>query len=278
MNIDFLNVLPENFLQNLWKASSIFLVGFLFFQLLGFLVVKIFATRQSKQSRVLIRRIFTYLGLVFTLFVVFKAVGVNLSALFGAAGVIGIVLGVASQTSIGNIVSGIFLFSERSFEIGDLIKVGETMGVIHSVDLLSVKLKTMNNLLIRIPNQTLISTELTNITRFPIRRMDILLSVAYKEDLKKVKDVLVELAYKNPLCLDEPEPLVLFQAFGASGIDITYGIWFEKSNYRNLRNSIFIEIQEAFAREKIEIPFPHVSLYAGEASGPIQVKLSSDSK
>lgn len=278
MNIDFLNVLPENFLQNLWKASSIFLVGFLFFQLLGLLAVKIFATRQSKQSRVLIRRIFTYLGLVFTLFVVFKAVGVNLSALFGAAGVIGIVLGVASQTSIGNIVSGVFLFSERSFEIGDLIKVGETMGVIHSVDLLSVKLKTMNNLLIRIPNQTLISTELTNITRFPIRRMDILLSVAYKEDLKKVKDVLVELAYKNPLCLDEPEPLVLFQNFGASGIDILFGIWFEKSNYRDLRNSIFIEIQETFAREKIEIPFPHVSLYAGEATQPIRIKLTSDSK
>jgi small-conductance mechanosensitive channel len=115
--------------------------------------------------------------------------------MLGAAGVLGIVLGIASQTSVGNIVSGLFLISEKPFEIGDLIRVGTTTGVVYSIDLLSIKLKTFDNLVIRIPNQSIITNEVTNITKFPIRRMNISVSVAYKEDLTKVEEVLKSIAH-----------------------------------------------------------------------------------
>ena len=75
----------------------------------------------------------------------------------------------ASQTSVSNIISGIFLISEQPFQVGDLIKVGETKGVVLSIDLLSIKLRTFDNQLVRIPNENLIKNELSNITRFPIR-------------------------------------------------------------------------------------------------------------
>ncbi len=103
--------------------------------------------------------------------------------------------------------------------------------VFFGIDLLSIKLKTYDNLLIRIPNQTIISTEVTNITKFPIRRMNIDISVAYKENMNSVLDLLKDIARRNTLCLDEPEPLVLTKSFGASGIDILFGLWFEKTNY-----------------------------------------------
>jgi small-conductance mechanosensitive channel len=130
--------------------------------------------------------------------------------------------------------------------------------------------------LIRIPNQSVISSELTNVTRFPIRRLDFQIGVAYKEDLRKVKSVLENVARNNPLCLEEPEPVIIFQSFGDSSINITFGIWFEKTNYMAVKNSVFVEIKEAFDREGIEIPFPHVSIYAGEASQPIAVKLQNE--
>jgi len=120
------------------------------------------------------------------------------------------------------------------------------------------------------------STELTNITKFPVRRLDFQIGVAYKEDLRKVKSVLENVARNNPLCLEEPEPVIILQTFGDSIITITFGIWFEKANYLAVRNSVFIEIKEAFDREGIEIPFPHISVYAGEASKPIGVKLLED--
>jgi small-conductance mechanosensitive channel len=81
----------------------------------------------------------------------------------------------------------------------------------------------------------------------------------------------------NPLCLEEPEPVIIFQAFGSSSIDIILGVWFEKANYLKVKNSVFIEIKEAFDREGIEIPFPHVSVYAGEASKPIKIAMEKKS-
>lgn len=167
-----------------------------------------------------------------------------------------------------------FLVSEKSFEIGDVIKIGDKAGVVYSIDLLSIKIKTFDNLLLRIPNQTVISTELTNVTKFPIRRLDFEVSVAYKEDLGFVKSLLEKVAKDNPLCLDEPAPLIVFKTFGNSGIDILLGVWFEKTNYLAVKNSVFQEIKSTFDAEGIEIPFPHVSIYAGEATKPFPLKNS----
>ncbi len=272
MEFNILEMIPADAGEKAIKVFLIAAIGLLFFQLLAFVVGKIISKGKSKHLQMIIRRVIIYGGVVLILFLIFKVLGVKAGALFGAAGVVGIVLGIASQTSIGNIISGIFLVSERSFEIGDLVRVGDKLGVVDSIDLLSIKLKTLDNLLIRIPNQTIISTELTNITRYPIRRMEVLVSVAYKEDLNKVTRVLNEIVANNPLCLDEPEPLILFKNFGDSGIEIQLGLWFEKTKYKDLRNSIFVDIKKAFDKANIEIPFPHISLYTGEASKPFRIE------
>jgi len=244
--------------------------------LVSYLVLRSLRKQLSRQRMMLVSRTIIYTGYIGLVLIVIRELNYDLTALFGAAGVVGIVIGVASQTSIGNIISGLFLVGEKSFEMGDVVRVGDKTGTVYSIDLLSIKIKTFDNLLIRIPNQTVISTELVNVTRFPIRRLDFQIGVAYKEDLRKVKTVLENVARNNPLCLEEPEPVIIFQTFGDSSITITFGVWFEKTNYLAVKNSVFIEIKEAFDREGIEIPFPHVSIYAGEASKPIAVKLQDE--
>jgi small-conductance mechanosensitive channel len=255
------------------RIVFILIIGVSSIQLIALMLRRSLRKQLSRQRMMLITRTVVYTGYTGLVLIVVKEFNYDLTALFGAAGVVGIVIGVASQTSIGNIISGLFLVGEKSFEIGDVVKIGDKTGTVYSIDLLSIKIKTFDNLLIRIPNQSVISSELTNVTRFPIRRLDFLIGVAYKEDLRKVKAVLESVARNNPLCLEEPEPYILFQTFGDSSINITFGVWFEKANYSAVKNSVFIEIKEAFDREGIEIPFPHVSIYAGEASKPISVKL-----
>ena len=78
--------------------------------------------------------------------------------------------------------------------------------------------------------------------------------------------------------MDEPEPLIVFKDFGASGIDILLGVWFEKQNYLKVKNSIFQEIKARFDAEGIEIPFPHVTLYTGEATKPFPVMNTTTGK
>lgn len=260
------------------RIVFILVVGIGSIQFISHLIKRSLRKQLSRQRMMIISRTVVYTGYVGLVLIVIRELNYDLTALFGAAGVVGIVIGVASQTSIGNIVSGLFLVSEKSFELGDVVRIGDKTGTVYSIDLLSIKIKTYENLLIRIPNQTVISTELVNVTKFPIRRLEFLIGVAYKEDLRKVKTILENVARNNPLCLEEPEPVIIFKEFGASSISITFGVWFEKANYLAVKNSVFVEIKEAFDREGIEIPFPHVSIYAGEASKPITVKLQEEEK
>ncbi|HKJ40634.1 MAG TPA: mechanosensitive ion channel domain-containing protein, partial [Sunxiuqinia sp.] len=199
MNLDLSTYFNAEKLDDLIRIVSIIVIGLAIVYGLAFLVRRTITQSMSKQSKMIVNRIIIYTGFILVTFLVLKELEVNLTAIFGAAGVVGIVIGIASQTSIGNIISGFFLVSEKSFELGDVIRIGDKTGTVYSVDLLSIKIKTFDNLLIRIPNQTVISTELVNITRFPVRRMDLTIGVAYKEDLRKVTEILTEVARKNPL-------------------------------------------------------------------------------
>ncbi len=273
MDLDLSKYINPATIEKFIRIVFILIIGISSIQTIAFMLRRSLRKQLSPQRLMLITRTVVYTGYTGLVLIVVKEFNYDLTALFGAAGVVGIVLGVASQTSIGNIISGLFLVGEKSFELGDVVRIGDKTGTVYSIDLLSIKIKTFDNLLIRIPNQSVISSELTNVTRFPIRRLDFQIGVAYKEDLRKVKSILESVARNNPLCLEEPEPYILFQSFGDSSINITFGVWFEKTNYTAVKNSVFIEIKEAFDRESIEIPFPHISVYAGEASKPITVKL-----
>ena len=278
MKIDLTKYFTADVMERIILAAIILAAGIAIIYSISFLVKRILPKKWSRQRKMIVNRVVVYTGVITLFFIIISELNFKLAPIFGAAGVIGIVLGVASQTSIGNIVSGFFLVSEKSFELGDIISIGDKTGVVHSIDLLSIKIKTFDNLYIRVPNQTVISSEVTNITRFPIRRLNFDVSVAYKEDLAKVMSLLEKIARQNPLSLDEPEPLIVFKDFGDSGINIMLGIWFEKTNYIKVKNSVFLDIKRTFDEEGIEIPFPHVSLYAGEATKPFPVKTTENTK
>jgi small-conductance mechanosensitive channel len=278
MNFDWSKYFNAETIDKVLRIGIILIVGLLILGIITAIVKKLLPNKFSMQRKMLINRFVRYTGIVILFLIVISELDIDLTAIFGAAGVIGIVIGVASQTSIGNIVSGFFLVSEKPFELGDLIRIGDKTGTVYSIDLLSIKLKTLDNLLLRIPNQTVISTEVINVTKFPIRRLDIDLSVAYKEDLARVLEVIKGVVKRNPFCLDEPEPLVVFKDFGASGINILLGVWFEKANLLKVKNSLFIEIKSTFDAEGIEIPFPHMSIYAGEATKPFPVDVKVRNK
>jgi small-conductance mechanosensitive channel len=231
------------------------------FSILNRIIGKMAAATLPQPRAFVIKKVIRYTGYVVAVMTLFNALGVDLSALLGAAGIAGIAVGFAAQTSVSNVISGLFLISEKPFQIGDVIQVGDVSGVVQSIDFLSVKIQTFDNRYIRIPNETLIKTNVTNITRFPIRRLDVWVSVAYTSDLERVRSILLDVASKNPYVLDNPEPLIVFDKFDSSGIHILLGLWFEKSEYLNLKNSIMVDIHRRFSQEGIEIPYPKMDVY-----------------
>jgi len=266
---------PERF-RMLLLVLIVIGAGIVVIKILNTITARVTRKHLSQQYKMLVRKGIRYAGSMILLFIVLHLLGVKITALLGAAGIVGIAIGFASQTSMSNLISGLFMISEKPFEIGDVIKMGTTAGIVQSIDLLSVKIRTFDNQYIRIPNEKLLGSELTNITRYPIRRLDINLGVAYKTDINQVKSALAEIASANRFCLDEPEPLILFTNFGDSALEFLFGVWFYKSDYINLKNSIMQEIKEYFDREDIEIPFPHLSLYTGTATQAMPIRIVND--
>lgn len=229
----------------------------------------------TPQRGLVVGKLLWYGGLFAILVTVLTELGFSLAPLLGAAGIVGIALGFASQTSVSNIISGFFLMGEEPFVVGDIIEVGNTRGIVLSIDMMSVKLRTFDNRFVRIPNESLIKTEVVNVTRFPIRRVDLKIGVAYKEDLAVVREILLEVARDNPLCLMEPEPIFVFEGYGESSINYLFGVWATRENWLDLRNSMYEEVKAAFDERGIEIPFPHRTLYVGAATDPFPIRTTT---
>ncbi|MHC4600418.1 MAG: mechanosensitive ion channel family protein, partial [Planctomycetota bacterium] len=127
--------------------------------------------------------------------------------------------------------------------------------------------------LVRIPNETLVKATVTNYSRFPIRRVDLDISVAYKEDLAKVKTTLLDVAEKNPLCLAEPEPTLLFTKFGDSAVEILLGVWAQSEDYGAVKNELMNDVKTRFEAEGVEIPFPTRVVRTPSPEEPIPVRV-----
>jgi len=255
------------------RAIFLILVGIPLVYLVSKASRKYLTRRFSAQQGMITGKMIKYGGLAIIIIMVLRELGFELAPLLGAAGIVGIAIGFASQTSVSNVISGVFLIIEQPFVVGDVIRVGSITGQVLSIDVLSIKLRTFDNQFVRIPNETILKSEVVNITRFPIRRADLMVSVAYKEDLGQVKQILKEIARQHPLCLQEPEPLIIFEAFGASSIDLKFAVWATKEDWLKVKNEIQEEIKRRFDAEGIEIPFPHLSIYTGSESKPLAVEI-----
>ncbi|WP_292439875.1 mechanosensitive ion channel family protein [Methylophaga sp.] len=275
---EWLSKIDAGLIGSIAEAVIYFIVGLILARMASRGVRQWSKHRFDMHQQLLMGRIATYLVLLVFVMMGLNAIGFNLGVLIGAAGILSVAIGFASQTSASNIISGLFLVAERPFSVGDLIRVGTTTGEVLSIDLLSVKLRTFDNLFVRIPNETLIKSEVTTLTRFPIRRIDLAIGVAYKEDIKKVRKVLERVAQANPLCLDEPKPIFVFLGFGESSLDMQFSVWVKREKFIDLKNSIHEEIKEAFDAEGIEIPFPHRSLYTGSVTEPFPVRVMTDNE
>lgn len=258
----FANLISPDFLERLAIGLAFLTIVLPLVYFIRSRVRLVVTKKHSEHYGMLAGKIVHYVMMVMVIVIFLTEMGLSLTPLLGAAGVLGVAIGFASQTSVSNIISGFFLIAERPFSVGDVIQVGQTTGVVLSIDTLSAKLRTFDNRFVRIPNEILIKSEVTNITKFPIRRVEIGVSVSYGSDLKQVREILMDIAETNPLALQEPQPVVNFQQFGASSVDLQFQVWTNRENFIRLRNEVNEEIKRRFDAAGVEIPFPQMVVHS----------------
>ena len=257
-------------------AVVIIVLGFFIARLISNTFIRTVGAKFNAHQSLVWRR-----GIFYSIFLLFmiaglKEAGFKLSVFLGAAGILTVALGFASQTSASNLISGMFLIGEGSFEVGDTIQItlirGHTIeGEVISIDLLSVKLLTQDNVYVRLPNEQLIRAPVQNLSKFPIRRIPITLAINFDEDIIKVRRVLLDVAQKYPLVLADPKPAVTVTSFGESSIEILFAVWCQRENFLKVKDELHERIRNGFVDNQIEIPVPKM----GFVDRPIQ--MASDS-
>lgn len=191
-----------------------------------------------------------------------RAVGVDLISILGAAGVAGVAIGFAAQTTLSNIISGLFIMGERSIRLGDYIRTVGVEGTVEAVNLLSISLRQADNSLVRIPCESIIKNPVVNVTGDELRRCDFDLGVDYDSNLEQVRDVILKLVEAEPLLATSPAPVVLFTGFGDSSLDLHIGAWCKTGDYHSVRFKFANNLLNEFRKQGINIPFPTRTVFS----------------
>lgn len=191
-----------------------------------------------------------------------RAIGVDLISILGAAGVAGVAIGFAAQTTLSNIISGLFIMGERSIRLGDYIRTVGVEGTVEAVNLLSISLRQSDNSLVRIPCESIIKNPVVNVTGDELRRCDFDLGVDYDSNLEQVRDVILKLVEAEPMLATSPAPVVLFTGFGDSSLDLHIGAWCKTGDYHSVRFKFANNLLNEFRKQGINIPFPTRTVFS----------------
>ncbi len=244
--------------ENLFKLLGALLILFIFWIIYRLIIrgiKKVPERKLSKPRSMIILKFLKYIFYVIVVMYVLSLFGVKLGAIWGAAGIAGVAVGFAAQTSVSNLISGLFVLTEGAIKIGDTIIVDGITGIVDSINLISVTVHTLDNEMVRIPNSTIINTNLMNKSFHTKRRLTVTCPVAYGNDLQLALETYMKAAKSCPTVLKDPEPAVWVNQFCDSGIDITVAVWFDPKDFLQTKSDLHIAIMREKAPVGLETPF-----------------------
>jgi small-conductance mechanosensitive channel len=249
-------------------ALLFLVIGMIVARVLAGVLVRVFERGGlHRGASTLVRRIsFWSLGFV-VLLITMEQVGIELTAVIAAAGFVTIAIGFAAQTAFSNIISGIFLLFDRPFVEDEVVEVGNISGIVMSIDLLSTKIRTWDNIFVRIPNSDLMSETIRNLSRHPIRRIDITVLIPYKHKIPDARKIILDTALAYHAVLEEPDPTVFVNALEDSGTELMLRAWVPTNVYLRSKSDLMELIKESLQEHGITIAIPHRDVFVHGAQG-----------
>lgn len=254
---DIMLVLRSGTAMKMLMVALIVLVGLLAAGFISRSLSRVAQRHFAVHQAMLIKRFAYYLVIALTLVTALNEAGINLSVVIGAAGVASVAIGFASQTSMSNLISGVFMIIEKPFMIGDTIKVGATSGEVTSMGLLSTLLRTGDNVMVRIPNENLMKSEIANITRFETRKFDLQIGIDYSASLQEVRVMIIDAVKALDFVLKDPAPSVQFDRFNENSMDLILSCWCRQDRLAETKFVVAQTIKSTLDAANVSIPYPH---------------------
>ena len=266
--MDWKELLPElkkyitEFGVHIISAIAILVIGFWISKTLTKVLKKVLTKRSVDIT--LIGFLTSALKFALYLFVIIAAVGqlgIETTSFIAALGAAGLAIGLALQGSLANVAAGFMLIIFRQVKVGQFVESGGVSGTVEKVGIFNTTLVTIDNKVIFIPNSKLINDNIINYSEKDTRRIDLVFSISYEDDIDKTKTIIQSLIDSDPDILKDPAALIAVGELTDNSVNIFVRPWVNTNKVLDVRFRLTELVKKKFDEENISIPFPQSDVY-----------------
>ncbi|MBS6673104.1 MAG: mechanosensitive ion channel [Haemophilus paraphrohaemolyticus] len=237
-------------------AIAIFVIGKWLAKAISKLLSKaVLASTKDEMLQSFIRSISYFLLLLIVVIASLSQLGINTSSLVALIGAAGLAIGLSLQNSLQNFAAGVMLLIFKPFQKGDQIETGGTVGTVQQMGILVLELRTSDNKTVLIPNSSVFSGKITNYSANDTRRLNFVFDIAYDADLRKAKEIILQILTNESKVLLTPAPDVSVSELAVSSVKLGAQAWVNTSDASSAYSSVLEQVKLAFDEAGIVIPF-----------------------
>lgn len=257
-----IGALLANGIINLFVILAIFLTFYLLWKILDWILQPIFRrSKMDETTTVFANSLIKYGILILGFITALDSVGIKTSAVLASLGIVGLTIGFAARDSLSNLISGIIIFLDRPFVIGDLVEIDGRYGQVDRITLRSTRIVTVDGKMLAVPNVDVVNKTVTSYTNFPHLRLDVQVTVGVNEDLEQARRILLDLVSDPSTYMTDPAPSVVVVELNDYNVMLELRVWIENEREHlqesaKLREAVF----NAFNQANIEMPFETIQL------------------
>lgn len=243
-------------------ALLVFLIGKWIAKKLSRLLEKLL--QKSKVDETLSRFLYNISYYTLVVVVIIAAagqLGINTTSFLTIVGAASLAVGLALKDSLGNFASGVMLILFRPFKVGDIVTIAGETGSVQEITIFNTVMTTPDNQKKIVPNSSIGSSTITNITAHPTRRIDLVIGISYDDDIRLAKETLENIVAEDERILKNPAPKIAVAELGASSVDLVVRPWVKTAEYWDVRFDLIERIKVVFDDKSISFPYPQTDVH-----------------
>lgn len=260
---------------NLITGIAILVLSIILARTLSLSLKRFLKEKVARDQLEIIGKLAYYAIIVSACVIALPMLGFKLSGLLVAGGIVGLAIGFASQNIVENLLAGIILMLERPIKIGNGVNIDGTTGIVEDIQIMSTTLRSYDGLYIRLPNQKVLTANITNFVSNVARRVDYDIGIRYSDDADKAITLIKDFLDAQPMVLKNPEPIVFVSELGDSAVIIALRFWAPVTEWFGVKTQLLWKIKRLLETEGIEIPFPQQVVWFANELNSREIKSPS---
>ncbi|GGB95265.1 mechanosensitive ion channel protein [Marinobacterium zhoushanense] len=252
---------------NIALALAIFFVGRWLAKHLVLLAGRMM--RRASVDEMLVKFVSSIVNVLLLLFIIVAALGqlgIDTTSLIALVGAAGLAIGLSLQDSLKNFAAGVLLIVFRPFREGDFVEVVGISGIVEHIAIFNTVLRTGDNREVIVPNGGIYAGVITNYSKRETRRVDMVFGISYDDDLRKAKEILMEILTSDERVLSEPAPMVAVAALADSSVNFNVRPWVKTADYWAVYWDVTEQVKLRFDEAGITIPYPQMQVHTSSAA------------